>query len=158
MAIILAIAIAVSAVASYSAEGSLPGYFLYPVKTEVNERVKGWAAISAEAESEHQADLALRRLEEAERLEAEGRLDAETKAELETEFRLHTREAGEELQELESKGDEEKAASIRASLDAAVQTKGGVLGIVDLGGMLGANVEAGVKTADIKTEQGNLKP
>src|SRR3989344_5335559 len=80
MGIILAILLAISAGVSYSAESSLPGDVLYPIKTDLNERIQGWLALSAKAESEHQANLAIRRLEEAEKLKAEGKLNAELKS------------------------------------------------------------------------------
>ncbi|OGZ45520.1 MAG: hypothetical protein A3C84_04270 [Candidatus Ryanbacteria bacterium RIFCSPHIGHO2_02_FULL_48_12] len=141
MAIIVAIIVLVSAGVSFTAQSTLPGDMLYPVKTEVNERAEGWFAVSSESESRHQATLVLRRLEEAEKLKTQGRLDAETKAELESEFKLHMSEAEREMDDLEASGKAKEATAMRASLKALVHARGGALGIIDLDGSLGAEIK-----------------
>ena len=119
MGIILAIILAVSAGVSFGAEQSLPGDALYPIKTGVNETVQGWFALSAEAEAEHQANLAIRRLGEAEELKADGRLDAEIKSELEAEFREHAKAT-------------DDSSLARTKIKSSISTKGGILGITEI--------------------------
>src|SRR3990172_4378078 len=132
MGIILAIILAISAGVSYRAESSLPGDALYSVKTDVNERVSGWLALSAEAESEHQANLALRRLAEAEKLKAEGKLDAELKSRLEGEFKEHVKAADDEMDRLEEEGESDAASSVRTKIKSSVSAKGSILGITEI--------------------------
>ena len=63
---------------SFAAQGALPGDFLYPIKTEVNENVRTAFAFGADAEANLQADLLEERLEEAQTLHTEGKLTANT--------------------------------------------------------------------------------
>lgn len=132
MGIILAIILAISAGVSYSAESSLPGDALYPVKTDVNERVSGWLALSAKAELEHQANLALRRLAEAEKLKTEGKLDAELKSRLEGEFKEHIKAADDEMDRLEERGESDTASSVRTKIKSSVSARGSILGITEV--------------------------
>ena len=132
MGIILAILLAISAGVSYSAESSLPGDVLYPIKTDLNERIQGWLALSAKAESEHQANLAIRRLEEAEKLKAEGKLNAELKSRLEGEFKEHVKAANDEMDRLEEKGESDAASSVRTKIKSSVSAKGSILGITEI--------------------------
>ena len=141
MGIIIAIVLLISAGVSFGAESSLPGDTLYPVKIGVNETVQGWVALSGEAEAEHRANLALRRLEEAEKLKAEGRLDAETKAKLESEFKMYAEEADEGIWELEADGKTEEAAAIRADLQTSIRTRGNVLGVISLDGSVDSDTK-----------------
>lgn len=53
---------------SYAAEGTIPGDALYPVKTNINEKVAGFFALSPESKADWQGKLALRRLAEVERI------------------------------------------------------------------------------------------
>jgi len=62
---------------SFIAEASQPGNFLYPVKTEVNERVRGWFTISYVADINLQVELLEERLAEVETLVKEGKLTPE---------------------------------------------------------------------------------
>ncbi len=78
MPIAILLAIFVSAGTSFAAQGALPGDFLYPVKTEVNENIRAAFAMSANAEANLQADLLEERLEEAKELHASGKLTGDT--------------------------------------------------------------------------------
>lgn len=53
---------------TFAAEGALPGDLLYPVKTEINERVRGTATFTAQAKAAWEVRLVERRLEEMEKL------------------------------------------------------------------------------------------
>lgn len=67
---------------SYAAERSLPGDPLYAVKIHMNEPIQGALAISPEAKAQWNAQLAARRLEEAEELAAQNKLDSSASATL----------------------------------------------------------------------------
>ena len=70
--------VAVFAIAgtSYAAEGALPGEPLYAVKIHVNEQIQGALATTPEAKAQWNAQLASRRLEEAEELAAQNKLNS----------------------------------------------------------------------------------
>lgn len=74
---------------SYAAEGTLPGDWLYGIKTNITEPVKGALALSSQAKSDWAASVAQTRVQEAATLAAEGRLDDETQDELENSFDAH---------------------------------------------------------------------
>jgi Domain of unknown function (DUF5667) len=78
MPIAILLAVFVTAGTSFAAQGALPGDFLYPVKTEVNENIRSVLAVSADAEAELQADLLEERLREAQTLHANGKLNGDT--------------------------------------------------------------------------------
>ncbi len=66
-----------SAGVSFAAENTLPGDFLYPVKINVNERIKAALAPSPQARAKIETDITVARLKEAEALSAKGKLDAQ---------------------------------------------------------------------------------
>ena len=87
------LAVLVTGGTSFAAQGAVPGDFLYPVKTEVNEPVRSAFAIGANAEAELQAKLVAERIEEAEELEAEGQLEGEAAATLSADIQSHVTKA-----------------------------------------------------------------
>ena len=115
MTIAILIALFLSGSVSYAAEGAVPGDMLYPVKIHVNENVESAFAISPEAEARLEAELALRRIVEAEELHAESKLNEETKADLRLQFNEHTRDMEEHLRELAD--DEESNLAVEISSD-----------------------------------------
>lgn len=78
MPIAIFLALFVTVGTSFAAQGALPGDFLYPVKTEVNENIRGAFAVTADAEADLQADLLEERLKEAQTLHASGKLRGDT--------------------------------------------------------------------------------
>lgn len=112
---------------SYAAEGSLPGDLLYPVKTHVNETVLASLAVSPEAQANVQADIAMRRLDEAQRLAARGTLGMTTAADLAAAFDEHAQKAHDSSEKLRSE-DPERAAEIDSSLAARIAANADILG------------------------------
>jgi len=62
---------------AFASQDSLPGDFLYPVKTKIIEPVQSVLSFSPEAKTIHESKLVSKRLIEAEILAREGRLDTE---------------------------------------------------------------------------------
>lgn len=74
---------------AFAAEGAVPGDILYPIKTQVNENVRGAFALDDEAQASFEAWRAERRLDEARALSARAEFSEEKKAHLEERFDRH---------------------------------------------------------------------
>lgn len=127
MMIGLIVALLLSGSVSYAAEGSLPGDTLYPIKTEVNERVMGALALSDEAEAHLEAKLAAKRLDEAEKLAKKGKLDAQASAEIENRFENHADRSKEHIARLEAVSKFDAAAKANADFEAAIAAHQAIL-------------------------------
>ncbi|MHB8871396.1 MAG: DUF5667 domain-containing protein [Candidatus Doudnabacteria bacterium] len=68
-----------SAGISQAADKSLPGDFLYPVKTQFNEKIKASFANTPAKKVKVESDLTIERLKEAEALSSQGKLDNQKK-------------------------------------------------------------------------------
>ena len=90
MPIAILIALLMGGGVSFAAADTVPGDALYPVKIHVNENVESAFTLGDSANAKLEVNLALRRLNEAEKLESEKKLNAETKAELKSNFDKHT--------------------------------------------------------------------
>ncbi len=88
LAAVLIIVVTGGGVAS-AAEGAIPGDVLYPVKINVNEKIKTALAKTPQAKAKLHVELVNERLKEAEKLSVEGKLTATTTAELSDNFKLH---------------------------------------------------------------------
>lgn len=112
---------------SLAAESSLPGDFLYPVKVNVNEEVRGTLALSDEAKARLEASLAERRLQEAAELAAKSRLTAEAQTEIESRFKAHIDKFETRANKLTAEGKANAAAEISSNLVASLQAHGQIL-------------------------------
>lgn len=99
MPFIIMIAVVVGGGTSFAAQGAVPGDFLYPVKTEVNESVRSAFAFGADAEARLQAKLIEERVEEAKELKAEGELKGEAAITLANKTKRNAEHAEVALQE-----------------------------------------------------------
>jgi hypothetical protein len=87
------IAVMIGGGVSFAAGGAVPGDFLYPVKTEVNESVRSVFSVGADAEARLQAKLVEERLREAKELKAKGRLEGEVALTLAAKMKRNTERA-----------------------------------------------------------------
>src|SRR3989338_6222504 len=101
-----------------SAESTLPGDFLYPLK-RIRESINASVRFSTESKATLEAERMGRRLDEADALEAKGQLTENTTAEIDQAYRLERRDATRHIVELEAEGKADVAASMRARLNAA---------------------------------------
>lgn len=124
---IVVIALLVGGGASYAAEGTVPGDFLYTMKTEVNENIKSAFAISSKAEARLQTNLLEERLKEAEELATRGELTAEVSSDISSHLKAHYDEAEEQNDTVEAEGDFESSAAVRASLEGSLRVYDEVL-------------------------------
>ena len=98
MPIAILIAVVIGGGTSFAAQGAVPGDFLYPVKTEVNESVRSAFTFGADAEARLQAKLIEERTSEAKELEARGELEGETALTLASKMKRNTEKARVALQ------------------------------------------------------------
>jgi len=112
---------------SYAATDSLPGDILYPVKTQVNEQVRGWFTIGDEDEVEYRAQLAERRLQELEQLSQERseRL-VEVSENVQARFERHIQLMQERLDSL-GEEDPDLAADLSARIENALENHARIL-------------------------------
>jgi len=102
------------------AEGTLPGDFLYGVKTNINEQVRGLFVGGSQDRAEWNLELAERRLVEIGKLSAEDRLSEEQREELKRKIINHTDRAIEAVSLKEELSGNEKSLESRVEL---LQTK-----------------------------------
>ena len=89
-----------SAGISKAAEQSLPGDFLYPVKTQVNEKIKTSLATTTQQKAQVASELTLKRLDEAEVLLEHGKLDEDKKEVITKNLEKHNEEIKKRITEL----------------------------------------------------------
>jgi hypothetical protein len=89
----LAALLIISTGTAYAAEGSLPGAPLYPVKVHVMEPLAVALASGPAAKAQVHADLAVRRVQEAETLAAKGALTAQAAQEISDNYNVHAEAA-----------------------------------------------------------------
>ena len=125
--LIIAIIIAAGAGVTLTASNDVPGDALYNVKVEVNEELADAVALSAHTQARTDADIALRRVSEAEELAARGELSAEVAAQLEERFEARVDAFESHIAELRERGDFEAAAEATAGFEAALEAHEEVL-------------------------------
>lgn len=113
--------------AAYAAEGALPGDFLYPVKVNVTEPIRGRFARSARARAEWKSMLAQRRLEESETLAAEGRLTDEWHRDLVALFQEHADDVSSEIEAMLEGAEVAQAAELSADFEASLNAHASML-------------------------------
>ncbi len=112
---------------AFAAENTIPGDALYGVKVNVNETVRGALALSPEAKSNWEAQIAERRLDEASKLAAQGKLTAELETKLETKFTEQTQKIKERIAKLQEAGKNESASELSTRLQSALQIHSEIL-------------------------------
>jgi hypothetical protein len=78
---------------AFAAQKALPGDPLYPVKVNVNETVEGALALSASSKAQWHANVAQRRVAEAEVLASQGKLSAAAATQISTNLTDHAEQA-----------------------------------------------------------------
>lgn len=131
MAVAVTLAALLGGSVSFAAEGALPGDLLYPVKTAVNEELASLLAVSNESEAKLQAELAARRIEEAEKLAEQGRLDLETRASIAEKFHAHAEKSESNAKIVEASENLSAAAGIRSDFESVLQAHTKVLAEID---------------------------
>jgi hypothetical protein len=112
---------------SYAAEASLPGDKLYVVKTDFNEAVVEFLAVSDKDKAKVQTEFAQKRLEEASQLAADGKLDQERKDIVSEKLKEHVSAVKEELDQIVEREDFVSAVEVATEFEATVRAHTDVL-------------------------------
>jgi len=132
IAIILIIALVGGGSASVAAQQALPQDILYPIKININEKVRSALAFSPEAKAEIEVELAEKRVEEAEQLAAEGRLTKAAQAQVEQNFDRHAAKIKEKIEQFSAQGKAEKALELASNLEASLKAHEQILNQLSL--------------------------
>ena len=106
---------------SVAAQGALPGDMLYPVKTQVNERVAGVLYLGAEARAQREVELVERRLEEVRAVVALDDDSGERVAAAEARLAVHLDRLKEHAAHLEADGRADDAISATSRAEVALE-------------------------------------
>jgi len=107
---------------SFAAEGALPGNVLYPVKTGVNERVRGVVAVTPQAKAEWDIALVERRLTEMKEVGSLESIPSETKEFARKNVRKYAERAQRRIVEFDDNDDDERALEVAENLARVLQT------------------------------------
>lgn len=116
---------------SFAAESALPGDSLYTVKTNVNEPVQSFFAVSSQSQAELQVQFATRRLEEAEQLAVQGRLTNDYKQQLGQKISEHTSGFKKQFTQLVADKNYTKAVSTASEFESALSAHENVLTAIE---------------------------
>lgn len=116
---------------SFAAENSLPGDFLYPVKTNINENVMRFAAFSPQQKAQVEATLAQRRMNEAGELNAKNELTPEIKSQLSADFKTHISNADEAMDNVPD-SDTQFKDDIDTDITDAIQSNQQLMPVFDI--------------------------
>ena len=117
--------------ASFAAENTMPGDILYPIKTNVNEVVRGVVALTPKAKAEWEVRLVERRLNEVERVEAKDDARQETKEAARTNLGKYTERVNKRIVKFEEDKDSEEAIVTAGKLADMLRTHERVLIKID---------------------------
>jgi hypothetical protein len=112
---------------SFAAEGSLPGNVLYPVKTELNERVRSVVAVTPQAKADWDIKLVERRLSEVKEVGLLETVPLETKEVARANVKKYTERAQKRIVELDDNEDDEYALLAAENLARVLQEHESIL-------------------------------
>lgn len=123
--------VAIGGTVSFAAEGSIPGDILYPVKTEINERVRGVAAFTPQAKAGWEVKLVERRLLEIEELAALPEVSPEVEEAAQQNMKKYTERAQKRIEKFDDTRDGENALATAENLTGVLLAHEGILEHVD---------------------------
>lgn len=106
---------------SLFAQTALPGEILYPVKVNINEKVRLAFALTPEAKANVEASLAATRLEEVEKLAVLGKLTPELAISNDENFNEHARSFEAHIATLKKQGDYQAVSTVGAFFASRIE-------------------------------------
>ncbi len=110
-----------------AAQNSLPGDLLYPMKTQVNEKVLGWAMTSQEAKVNYEIGLVQLRLEEIEKISVQNKLDDKKSAATKVLLDSHITSAKSKISNIKKQKGKNAGIEASATLEASLNAHAKVL-------------------------------
>ena len=104
-----------------TAEKSLPGDTLYPIKVGVNEEVRGWLMASEKDKTNWEIQRVEKRLAEAEELASDGSLDVEAREKIEANFEAHAERVNQRIEKFEDKEDFQTATDVSSKFETSLK-------------------------------------
>jgi hypothetical protein len=117
--VVMAVILGGSGIVS-AASRSLPGDFLYPVKTEFNEKIRVAMARTPENRAQTETFLAEQRLRESEALAERGNLNVQTQKQIAENFESHTNNAINTVNQIRNSGNAYSAAILSDDLETVL--------------------------------------
>ncbi len=112
---------------AFAAQQSLPGDLLYPVKTEITEKVLAWTMTSEEARAQYDIALVQLRLEEIEKVSAEKKLDQKASANVQRLLTNHIADIKSHVDTIEKEGQSDAGIEANSELEASLNAHTGLL-------------------------------
>jgi len=119
---------------SYAAENALPGELLYPIKVQINERVRGSLAKSHEDAARWEAAKAERRLVEAEQLSALSKLSPVLHKTLNEQFKNHMQAMHEQLLAMKDHAEQAGVHDVNTDIEATLRAHSSMLETMKISG------------------------
>jgi hypothetical protein len=113
--------------AAFNANAALPGDVLYPIKLNVNEKVRTLVSIGDSANARAHVQAAESRLGEAGKLEVQNKLTAPVRTILEARLSEEIGMVRQYIAKLQTEGNPQSAAAIETELKAKLSEKGATL-------------------------------
>jgi len=110
----------------FGAKDSLPGDFLYHVKTQINEKVLEMVTFSGKGKAEYSIELAQARLEEMEKLAVGNKLNDQLSKDIKDLFNKHMSNAKIQMSKIDNK-DSAIFSQINTNLEASLNAHSSVL-------------------------------
>ena len=114
----------------FASRSSLPGDILYPMKVGFLEPVEGRALVKPEEKVNYQANLAIRRLLEAENLAENGKLDQDKENKIDSLLELHSNKFNSEFNSLIRGSDKEDNIGLITSFNAEMNAHAAIIDII----------------------------
>lgn len=135
----LAMCLVIAGSISFAAEKALPGDPLYVVKTNFNENIQSLLTFSSQSKARLEAQLAERRLVEAQKLAVSNNLSAEAEAQIQVNLKKHTDEFTKNINEVKDKENPAAAASLSADFRSRLMAHQNVLDSLENEGTISAS-------------------
>jgi hypothetical protein len=113
--------------ATFNAAGALPGDALYPIKLNVNEKVRTWVSVGDVANAQSHMHAAENRLIETEKLLDQNRLTAAIRTILEARISEEVGAVRKYIGKLKTEGNPQSAAAIETEFKAKLTEKGAAI-------------------------------
>ncbi|MEK7644455.1 MAG: DUF5667 domain-containing protein [Patescibacteria group bacterium] len=144
----IAVALTIMSGTAYAAEESLPGDILYPIKINVNEKIRTAITLNSESRVAWEVKKTERRLEEMEKIAARGNFDQKEQEKLEVNLSAQANLTRRRIESLEKTENEGKIERFSADLEKSLKKSRRLI----------EEIENQTIRIEVKTETENTRP